>query len=121
MTSAHAQVVHIIECDPKNTSILLRALELAKRLLHEGNDEVQLAFYERLQESCDKRDEKSCLAVLNAKLTLAHNRLKADMLAAAGDQKFRSMLLPTPAPCMFAPPSGRHHVRALQRGNPHRT
>jgi hypothetical protein len=56
----------------------LRAVELAKALLHEGNAEVQMTFYKRLRK---RGVAEVFFKVFITKLQVAQNRLKSDMLS----------------------------------------
>lgn len=58
--------------------IFLKACQLAKALLYEGNYEVQMSFYQRLR---DKKVASKFFKAFITKLQAAQNRLKADMMS----------------------------------------
>lgn len=63
--------------DPSH-EIFLKSCQLAKALLHEGNEEVQNAFYKLLR---DKKVAGKFFKAFIIKLQAAQNRLKNDMMS----------------------------------------
>src|SRR4051812_31851072 len=64
--------------------IFFKTCQLAKALLHDGNEEVQLTFYHRLRE---KKLSPKFFKAFMAKLQAAQNRLKSDMMSGNGVAK----------------------------------
>lgn len=58
--------------------IFLKACQLAKALLYEGNYEVQMSFYQRLRE---KKTSTKFFRAIIAKFQAAQNRLKSEQLS----------------------------------------
>ncbi|GMS96579.1 hypothetical protein PENTCL1PPCAC_18754 [Pristionchus entomophagus] len=69
-------VIDIIVNDP-NYEIFLKAFQLAKALLHEGNDKVQQSFYDRLKQ---KDVHEPFFRAISSRLQTAQTRLKSDMM-----------------------------------------
>uniref|UniRef100_A0AC34QF85 Inositol 1,4,5-trisphosphate receptor n=1 Tax=Panagrolaimus sp. JU765 TaxID=591449 RepID=A0AC34QF85_9BILA len=70
-------VIDLIVMDPSH-EVFLKSCQLAKALLHEGNDEVQMSFYYRLRE---KKVAGKFFKAFVTKLQAAQNRLKNDMMS----------------------------------------
>lgn len=58
--------------------VFLKSCQLAKALLHEGNEEVQMSFYYRLRE---KKVAGKFFKAFVTKFQAAQNRLKSDMMS----------------------------------------
>lgn len=70
-------MIDLVVMEP-SSEIFLKACQLAKALLYEGNHEVQMSFYQRLKQK--KIASKFFRALIN-KLQTAQNRLKSDMMS----------------------------------------
>lgn len=70
-------VIDLIVMDPSH-DVFLKSCQLAKALLHEGNEEVQMSFYYRLRE---KKVAGKFFKAFITKLQAAQNRLKNDMMS----------------------------------------
>ncbi|CAD5219928.1 unnamed protein product [Bursaphelenchus okinawaensis] len=70
-------VIDLIVMEP-SSEIFLKACQLAKALLYEGNHEVQMTFYQRLKH---KKVADKFFRALITKLQTAQNRLKSDMMS----------------------------------------
>ncbi|KAL3082805.1 hypothetical protein niasHS_010607 [Heterodera schachtii] len=69
-------VVDLIVLDP-SYDIFLKTVQLAKAMLHGGNEKVQMSFYKRLQE---RKLSARFFKVLVQKMQTAQNRVKTDIL-----------------------------------------
>ncbi|CAI2351552.1 unnamed protein product [Caenorhabditis sp. 36 PRJEB53466] len=70
-------VIEIIIMEPSR-EIFLKAIHLARALLHEGNDKVQHSFYMRLKQ---KDVHEPFFKVILTRIQTAQNRLKSDMMS----------------------------------------
>ncbi|RCN44778.1 transporter, cation channel family protein [Ancylostoma caninum] len=70
-------VIDIIINEPSR-EIFLKAIQLAKALLLEGNDKVQQSFYNRLKK---KDTHEPFFTALSHRIQTAQNRLKSDMMS----------------------------------------
>ncbi|KHJ86636.1 hypothetical protein OESDEN_13605 [Oesophagostomum dentatum] len=70
-------VIDIIINEPSR-EIFVKAIQLAKALLLEGNDKVQQSFYERLKK---KDTHEPFFKALSQRIQTAQNRLKSDMMS----------------------------------------
>uniref|UniRef100_A0A7E4V258 Inositol 1,4,5-trisphosphate receptor n=1 Tax=Panagrellus redivivus TaxID=6233 RepID=A0A7E4V258_PANRE len=70
-------VIDLIVMDPSH-EIFLKSCQLAKALLHGGNEEVQSSFYQQLKE---KKAAAKFFKAFTSKLQAAQNRLKSDMMS----------------------------------------
>uniref|UniRef100_A0A914HGQ2 MIR domain-containing protein n=1 Tax=Globodera rostochiensis TaxID=31243 RepID=A0A914HGQ2_GLORO len=69
-------VVDLVVLDP-SYDIFLKTIQLAKAMLHGGNEQVQMSFYQRLQE---RKLSARFFKTLLLKMQAAQNRIKADMI-----------------------------------------
>uniref|UniRef100_A0A183CC87 Inositol 1,4,5-trisphosphate receptor n=1 Tax=Globodera pallida TaxID=36090 RepID=A0A183CC87_GLOPA len=69
-------VVDLVVLDP-SYDIFLKTIQLAKAMLHGGNEQVQLSFYQRLQE---RKLSARFFKTLLQKMQAAQNRIRADMI-----------------------------------------
>lgn len=70
-------VIDLIVIDPSH-DVFLKSCQLAKALLHGGNEEVQMSFYYRLRE---KNVSGKFFKAFITKFQTAQNRLKSDMMS----------------------------------------
>ncbi|VDD89339.1 unnamed protein product [Enterobius vermicularis] len=70
-------VIDLIVQEPSH-EVFFMTIQLAKALLHEGNNEVQMSFYNRLKR---RNVSEPFFNALKTKLQMAQNRLKSDMMA----------------------------------------
>ncbi|KAK0400335.1 hypothetical protein QR680_003453 [Steinernema hermaphroditum] len=70
-------VIDLIVMDPSH-DVFLKACQLAKAILYEGNAEVQMSFYHRLKR---KNVAEPFFKTLIMKLQTAQNRLKSEMMS----------------------------------------
>ncbi|UMM28392.1 hypothetical protein L5515_011260 [Caenorhabditis briggsae] len=70
-------VIDIIIMEPSR-EIFLKAIHLARALLHEGNDKVQHSFYMRMKQ---KDIHEPFFKVILTRIQTAQNRLKSDMMS----------------------------------------
>uniref|UniRef100_A0AC35U5D8 Inositol 1,4,5-trisphosphate receptor n=1 Tax=Rhabditophanes sp. KR3021 TaxID=114890 RepID=A0AC35U5D8_9BILA len=75
--------------------IFLKACQLAKALLYEGNKDVQLSFYQRLR---DKSVASKFFKTLVNKFQTAQNRLKSDMMSGNSLRQRTASAVMTPLP-----------------------
>ncbi|CAI5448230.1 unnamed protein product [Caenorhabditis angaria] len=80
-------VIDIIILDPSR-EIFLKAIHLARALLHEGNDKVQHSFYYRLKQ---KDIHGPFFKAIENRIKTAQNRLKSDMMS-CNDNKPKTTL-----------------------------
>lgn len=83
-------VIDLIVQEPSH-EVFFMTIQLAKALLHEGNNEVQMSFYNRLKR---RNVCEPFFSALKTKLQMAQNRLKSDMMACS-DPKQRGIALST--------------------------
>ncbi|TMS38970.1 hypothetical protein L596_005581 [Steinernema carpocapsae] len=70
-------VIDLIVMDPSH-DVFVKACQLAKAILYEGNAEVQMSFYHRLKK---KNIAEPFFKTLILKLQTAQNRLKSEMMS----------------------------------------
>ncbi|KAL3982635.1 RIH domain family protein [Acanthocheilonema viteae] len=87
-------VIDLIMEEP-NHEVFLMAIQLSKALLHEGNYEVQMSFYNRLKE---QNTSDAFFNALKTKLQVAQNRLKSDMMACNDSRQRHSSVMNSPLP-----------------------
>uniref|UniRef100_A0A8R1DTF9 Inositol 1,4,5-trisphosphate receptor n=1 Tax=Caenorhabditis japonica TaxID=281687 RepID=A0A8R1DTF9_CAEJA len=83
-------VIDIIIMEPSR-EIFLKAIHLARALLHEGNDKVQHSFYMRMKQ---KGIHEPFFKVILTRIQTAQNRLKSDMMSCS-DSKPKALLSAT--------------------------
>nr|CAD2169339.1 unnamed protein product [Meloidogyne enterolobii] len=71
-------IIDLIVMEPPY-DIFKKSIQLAKALLFGGNDKVQMAFYQRLQD--DQKLASRFFNALKLKMQAAQNRIKADILS----------------------------------------
>uniref|UniRef100_A0A915CQ64 Inositol 1,4,5-trisphosphate receptor n=1 Tax=Ditylenchus dipsaci TaxID=166011 RepID=A0A915CQ64_9BILA len=84
-------VIDLIVMDPSH-DIFLKACQLAKALLYDGNEEVQMSFYQRLRE---KKVAAKFFKAFIVKLQAAQNRLKCDMMSGSTTRSKPGALIST--------------------------
>uniref|UniRef100_A0A914YSR1 Inositol 1,4,5-trisphosphate receptor n=1 Tax=Panagrolaimus superbus TaxID=310955 RepID=A0A914YSR1_9BILA len=87
-------VIDLIVMDASH-EIFLKSCQLAKALLHEGNEEVQNAFYRLLRE---KKVAGKFFKAFIIKLQAAQNRLKSDMMSGSNVRAKGASNAMTPLP-----------------------
>ncbi|KAI6214303.1 Inositol 1,4,5-trisphosphate receptor [Aphelenchoides besseyi] len=87
-------VIDLIVMEPSH-EIFLKACQLAKALLYEGNYEVQMSFYHRLKE---KKVAGKFFRAFITKLQAAQNRLKSDMMSGSTGRTKSASTAMTPLP-----------------------
>uniref|UniRef100_A0A0N5C5P1 Inositol 1,4,5-trisphosphate receptor n=1 Tax=Strongyloides papillosus TaxID=174720 RepID=A0A0N5C5P1_STREA len=75
--------------------IFVKACQLAKELLYEGNEEVQKSFYTKLK---DKQVSGKFFSTFVNKFQSAQNRLKADMMSGSSVRQRTASAMVTPLP-----------------------
>ncbi|EJD74264.1 cation channel family protein [Loa loa] len=82
-------VIDLIMEGPSH-EVFLMTIQLSKALLHEGNYEVQMSFYNRLKE---QDTSEPFFNALKTKLQIAQNKLRSDMMACNDSRQRHCMLL----------------------------
>ncbi|CAI4231953.1 unnamed protein product [Auanema sp. JU1783] len=85
-------VVDIVINDPSQ-EIFLKAMHLAKALLHGGNDKVQQSFYRRLK---SKDIHEPFFKAISMRIQTAQNRLKSDMMSCVDNKPKAASTVLTP-------------------------
>ncbi|KAH7730957.1 ITR-1 protein [Aphelenchoides avenae] len=115
-------VIDIVVMDPSH-EIFLKACQLAKALLFEGNEEVQMSFYHRLRE---KRLAGKFFRAFVQKLQTAQNRLKSDMMSGSSTRvksalstsiSRRSSAAMTPLPMSLDQPFDAQQAASSQKSS----
>ncbi|EJW87947.1 inositol 1,4,5-trisphosphate receptor type 3 [Wuchereria bancrofti] len=75
--------------------VFLMTVQLSKALLHEGNYEVQMSFYNRLKE---QDTSEPFFNALKTKLQVAQNRLRSDMMVCNDSRQRHSSVINSPLP-----------------------
>ncbi|VDK64075.1 unnamed protein product, partial [Onchocerca ochengi] len=87
-------IIDLIMREPSH-EVFLMTIQLSKALLHEGNYEVQMSFYNRLKE---QNTSEPFFNALKTKLQVAQNRLKSDMMACNDSRQRHSSVMNSPSP-----------------------
>lgn len=87
-------VIDLIVQEPSH-EVFFMTIQLAKALLHEGNSEVQMSFYNRLKR---RNVSEPFFKAIKTKLQVAQNRLKSDMMACNDPRQRSASTMNTPVP-----------------------
>uniref|UniRef100_A0A1I7YYU4 Inositol 1,4,5-trisphosphate receptor n=1 Tax=Steinernema glaseri TaxID=37863 RepID=A0A1I7YYU4_9BILA len=87
-------VIDLIVMDPSH-DVFLKACQLAKAILYEGNSEVQMSFYHRLKK---KNIAEPFFKTIILKLQTGQNRLKSEMMSCGNIRNKGTSALMTPQP-----------------------